>query len=71
MTHFVEGDISWLRRGVQWDCNLENTAARIRNTYHLNIISISLARKQLHLLRLNEIEDIWVLVDVAIVHHND
>ena len=45
--------------------------ARIRNAYHLNIISISLARKQLHLLRLNEIEDIWVLVDAAIVHHND
>ena len=44
--------------------------ARICNAYHLNIISISLVRNELHLLRLNEIEDILVLVDVAIVYYN-
>ena len=71
MTHFVEGGILWQRKGVQWGCNLENMAARIRNTYHLNIISISLVRKELHLPRLKEIDDIFMLVDAAIVHHND
>ena len=45
--------------------------ARICNAYHLNIISIRLVRNELHLLRLNEIENMLVLVDVAIVYHND
>ena len=44
--------------------------AKIYNTYHCNKISTSKYRKESCLLRLNETEDVWVLVNATIIHHN-
>ena len=70
MTRFVEGNISWRRRGVRLGYNLGSMVAKICNAYHCNKISTSKFRKETHLPRLNEIDDVRVLVYVTIVHHN-
>ena len=70
MTHLIESDISWRRRGVQSGYNLGSMVAKIHNAYHCNKISTSKFRKETHLPRLDEIDDVWVLVYATIVHHN-
>ena len=44
--------------------------AKIHNAYHCNKISTSKFRKETHLPRLNEIDDVRVLVYATIIHHN-
>ena len=70
MTHFIEGIISWQKRRVQWGYNLESMVVKIHNTYHCNKISTGKYRKESHLPRLDEIDDVQVLVNLTVIHHN-
>ena len=50
--------------------NLESMVAKIHNAYHFNKISTSKYRLESHLPRFNEVGDVWVLVNVTIIHHD-
>ena len=52
------------------DCNQESRAVGICSTYPCKKFSTRIFRKELHIPRLDEVEDVWVLVYAAIVHHN-
>ena len=52
------------------DCNQESRAVGIRSAYPCKKFSTRIFRKELHIPRLDEVEDVRVLVNAAIVHHN-
>ena len=44
--------------------------AKICNAYHFNKISTSKYRQESHLPRLNDINDVWALVNATIIYHD-
>ena len=50
--------------------NLESMVAKNCNAYHSNKISTNKYRLESCLPRLNEVGDVWVLVNATIIHHD-